>query len=203
MTKSSTSSATLSRPNGVVVWFTGLSGAGKSTIAEALAASLRAEGRLVVLLDGDVIRAQVSKDLGFSRADRDANVARIAQLARDHAEGGAFVLVAAVSPYRGARDAARRAVGAFVEVHVATPLATCIARDVKGLYAKALAGEIDRFTGVSDPYERPEHPELTIDTTAIDLATAVAQVRSTLATRSWLDEQPGAERAKGTEDATT
>jgi adenylylsulfate kinase len=182
---------TLSRsPRGVVVWFTGLSGAGKTTVADAVASDLRADGQSVVVLDGDVIRAQLSKDLGFSREDRDANVARIAQLARDHAETSAFVLVAVVSPYQNARDAARVAIGAFVEVHVATPLVTCIARDVKGLYKKALAGEIDRFTGVSDPYEPPQTPELTLDTTTIDITTAAKRVRGALVALGWLDDRP-------------
>ncbi len=190
MTKTS-GATTLSRaPSGVVVWFTGLSGAGKSTLAEAVAENLRAEGRRVVVLDGDVIRAQLSKDLGFSREDRDANVARIAELARERASSSEFVLVAAVSPYQRAREAARNVIGAFVEVHVSTPLATCVARDVKGLYAKALAGEIDRFTGVSDPYEAPSSPELTIDTTAIDIGIAAQRVRNTLARLGWLTDDP-------------
>jgi len=164
----------------VVVWFTGLSGAGKSTIASALAPELVAAGKRVEVLDGDIVRAHLSKGLGFSREDRDTNVARIAFVAHLLARNGVTVLVAAVSPYRKAREAARETIGDFVEVHVAPPLEECVARDTKGLYKKALAGEIQQFTGVSDPYEPPEAPELTIDTSSVDIATGVARVKARL-----------------------
>src|SRR5438445_346516 len=140
---------------GAVVWFTGLSGAGKTTLADALAPELRAAGKKVELLDGDVVRTHLSKGLGFSREDRDTNIARIAFVAHLLARNGVYVLVSAISPIRSARDAARQTIGEFVEVHVAPPLETCIERDVKGLYKKAIAGEIAQFTGVSDPYEEP------------------------------------------------
>src|SRR6202453_3409919 len=140
---------------GVVVWFTGLSGAGKSTLTEALVPELRAAGKRVEVLDGDVVRTHLSKGLGFSREDRDTNIARIAFVAHLLARNGVYVLVAAISPFRSARDAARQTIGDFVEVHVAPPLDECIKRDVKGLYKKALSGEIQQFTGVSDPYEEP------------------------------------------------
>ena len=197
MTNTSRSLTVPRRSHGVVVWFTGLSGAGKTTVAHAVAADLEAAGQRAVVLDGDVVRARISKDLGFSRADRDTNVARIAELAREEATQHDFVLVAVVSPYREARDAARTALGSFVEVHVSTPLATCAARDAKGLYARAFAGEIQQFTGVSDPYEPPLRPELTLDTTAIDVPTASARVVSTLTRLGWLAPPQGPNRDPG------
>ena len=149
---------------GVVLWFTGLSGAGKSTLAEAIAPRLRAAGKKVEILDGDVVRTHLSKGLGFSREDRDTNIARIAFVAHLLQRNGVVVLVAAISPFRETRDAARSLIGDFVEIHVAPPLDECIKRDVKGLYKKAIAGEIPQFTGISDPYEAPLEAELEIDT---------------------------------------
>jgi adenylyl-sulfate kinase len=166
--------------HGVVVWFTGLSGAGKSTLTEALVPELRAAGRKVEVLDGDVVRTHLSKGLGFSREDRDTNIARIAFVAHLLARNGVVVLVAAISPCRGARDAARALIGDFVEVHVAPPIEECIKRDVKGLYKKALAGEIQQFTGVNDPYEAPLSPELEIDTSKVSVAAGVRTLTSTL-----------------------
>jgi adenylylsulfate kinase len=165
---------------GFVVWFTGLSGAGKSTLADALARHLRSSGKKVELLDGDVVRTHLSKGLGFSREDRDANVARIAFVAHLLARNGVTVLVAAISPFRHARDEARKVIGDFVEVYVAPPPEVCIARDVKGLYKKALAGEIKQFTGVSDPYEEPLAPELVIDTSEGTVETGVDRIVSKL-----------------------
>lgn len=170
-----------------MVWLTGLSGAGKSTITEALAPELRAAGRKVEVLDGDVVRTHLSKGLGFSREDRDLNVARIAFVAHLLARNGVAVIVAAVSPYRRARRDARLLIGEFVEVHVAPPLEECIRRDTKGLYEKALAGEIGQFTGVSDPYEPPEDAELVLDTSQIDVATAVARVKGVLEARGYIE----------------
>ncbi|HZD00526.1 MAG TPA: sulfate adenylyltransferase [Actinomycetes bacterium] len=149
---------------GFVVWFTGLSGAGKSTMARALASRLLERGHRLELLDGDEVRTNLSQGLGFSREDRDANIARIGYVAAKLAGHGVAVLVAAISPYREARDRVRSSVDHFVEVHVATPLATCAERDVKGLYARALAGQIPQFTGVSDPYEPPLAPEVVLRT---------------------------------------
>ena len=149
---------------GFVVWLTGLSGAGKTTLAEALIPALEAQGKKIELLDGDLVRTHLSKGLGFSREDRDTNVARIAFVAHLLARNGVVVLVAAISPFRSGRDAARRQIGELVEVHVAPPLEECIKRDVKGLYRKAIAGEIPQFTGVTDPYEAPLSPEITLDT---------------------------------------
>ncbi|MBX3185593.1 MAG: adenylyl-sulfate kinase [Pseudolabrys sp.] len=172
---------------GFVVWFTGLSGAGKSTIADALAPELRAAGRKVELLDGDVVRTHLSKGLGFSREDRDTNIARIAFVAHLLARNGVAVLVSAISPYRETREAARKTIGDFVEVHVAPPLEECIRRDTKGLYKKALAGEIPQFTGISDPYEPPESPELAIDTSRETVDASVARVLAKLVELGRLD----------------
>lgn len=180
-----------------MVWFTGLSGAGKSTIAGALAPELHARGRNVEVLDGDVVRTHLSRGLGFSREDRDLNVARIAFVAHLLARNGVFVIVAAVSPYRNAREEARALIGDFVEVHVAPPLDECIARDTKGLYAKALAGDIPQFTGISDPYEPPERPELVIDTSRTDLATSVQLVTRRLLELGYLDERAEQAHANG------
>jgi len=168
------------------VWLTGLSGAGKTTIAAALVPELRARGLAVELLDGDVVRTHLSRGLGFSREDRETNVARIAFVAHLLARNGVAVVVSAISPYRASRDAARQTIGDFVEVHVAPPLEECIARDTKGLYAKALAGEIPSFTGVSDPYEPPLSPEVTVDTSTLDLDASVARVRAALVARGLL-----------------
>jgi adenylylsulfate kinase len=179
---------------GFVVWLTGLSGAGKSTIADALIVELRAAGKKVELLDGDVVRTHLSKGLGFSREDRDTNVGRIAFVAHLLARNGVAVVVAAVSPYRSGRDEARRTIGDFVEVHVAPPLEECIRRDTKGLYGKALAGEIPRFTGVSDPYEPPLSPELALDTSRIDLRTAVSHVRNKLTELGYLHDGASTEQ---------
>jgi adenylyl-sulfate kinase len=153
--------------SGVVVWFTGLSGAGKSTIAELVGRELEARGEAVDYLDGDVVRTHLSKGLGFSREDRDTNIERIGWVASRLARHGATVLVSVISPYADTRAKVRAMVeehGRFVEVHVATPLDECDRRDVKGLYAKARAGELPEFTGVHDPYEEPESPELRLDT---------------------------------------
>jgi adenylyl-sulfate kinase len=153
--------------DGFVIWITGLSAAGKSTIAGLVATELEGRGALVDRLDGDVIREHLSRDLGFSKEDRDANIARIGWVASRVARAGAAVIVSAISPYREARRNARTLVeehATFVEVYVATSLEECERRDPKGLYVKAHAGEIREFTGVSDPYEAPEHAELVLET---------------------------------------
>ena len=153
---------------GVCVWFTGLSGAGKSTTAEVLTTLLLEHGRQVTLLDGDVVRTHLSRGLGFSKEDRDTNILRIGFVAAEIARHGGVAVCAAVSPYRAARSQARALVGAerFVEVFVDTPLAVCEARDLKGMYARARRGELTGFTGIDDPYEPPERPELVLDTIA-------------------------------------
>jgi adenylyl-sulfate kinase len=154
--------------SGFVLWFTGLSGAGKTTIANVVDPELERRGFVIDHLDGDVVRTHLSKGLGFSKDDRDANIARIAWVASRIARAGAVVIVSAISPYEEARRLARAMVepqAPFIEVHVATPLDECARRDPKGLYAQAFAGEIADFTGVSAPYEEPLHPELRLDTT--------------------------------------
>ena len=152
---------------GFTVWFTGLSGAGKTTIAELVGPELERRGCRVEYLDGDVVRTHLSKGLGFSKEDRDTNIERIGWVASRLTRHGAAVLVSAISPYEETRRKARAMVeefGAFVEVHVATSVEECARRDVKGLYEKAFRGEIKGFTGVDDPYEDPVDPELRIDT---------------------------------------
>lgn len=161
---------------GVTVWFTGLSGAGKTTITKAFEEALRAANCKVEILDGDIIRENLTKGLGFSREDRDENIRRIAFVASLLTRNGVIVLVSAISPYRSTRDAARQAIGSFVEVFVNAPLAVCEERDVKGLYKKARSGEIKQFTGISDPYEAPEHPEVECRTDLETLDESVAKV---------------------------
>jgi sulfate adenylyltransferase len=151
---------------GCCIWFTGLSGAGKSTTAAVVARRLEAEGRTVTILDGDVVRTHLSRGLGFSKEDRDANVRRIGFVAAEVVRHGGIAICAAVSPYRDARADVRAMLprGSMCEVYVSTDLATCEERDPKGMYAAARRGEIKAFTGVDDPYEPPLDPELTIET---------------------------------------
>ena len=152
--------------SGFTLWFTGLSGAGKTTIAELVRPELERRGRLVEWLDGDEVREHLSKGLGFSKEDRDTNIDRIGWVASRLTRHGAAVIVSAISPYRDARDKARAMVeanGTFLEVFVDASVEECARRDVKGLYEKAFKGEIKEFTGVSDPYEAPEHPEIRIE----------------------------------------
>jgi len=151
---------------GVCIWFTGLSGAGKSTTGEVLTVLLQEKGRQVSVLDGDVVRTHLSRGLGFSKEDRDINIRRIGFVASEIVRHGGMVICAAISPYRATRNDVRNMVGAdhFVEVFVDTPLQICEDRDTKGLYAKARRGEIEGFTGIDDPYEAPEYPEIVINT---------------------------------------
>ncbi len=153
--------------SGFTVWFTGLSGAGKSTIANVVGPELEERGHVVEYLDGDVVRTHLSKGLGFTKEDRDTNIERIGWVASRLTRHGAVVLVSAISPYEETRRHARTMVeefGPFVEVFVQASVEACAERDVKGLYAKAFSGEIKEFTGVSDPYEEPSSPELVIPT---------------------------------------
>lgn len=161
---------------GFTIWFTGLSGAGKSTLAEAIATCLRDDGRKVEVLDGDAVRQHLSKGLGFSREDRDTNIKRIAYVCSLLTRNGVISISAAISPYREARAWARSEIGNFVEVYVKCPIEVCRARDVKGLYKLVDAGKIKGFTGVDDPYEEPESPELVVDTANQTLEESLAQI---------------------------
>src|SRR5215216_1338044 len=149
---------------GFTIWFTGLSGAGKSTISEILERELRNYGHKVEVLDGDVVRTHLSKGLGFSKEDRDTNIRRIGWVCEVLTRNDVVAIAAAISPYRSVRDEVRERIGRFVEVFVDVPLETAIQRDVKGLYKQALAGQIRGFTGVDDPYEPPLDPELVVRT---------------------------------------
>ena len=169
--------------SGFVLWFTGLSAAGKTTVGSLVARELEERGYTVEVLDGDVIRTHLSQGLGYSKEDRDTNVARIGWVASRVARAGAAVVVCAISPYEEARRRARTLVeenAPFVEIHVATALDVCAERDPKGLYAKALSGEIEHFTGVSDPYEEPVNPELRLDTAGREPAESAASVLARL-----------------------
>lgn len=148
---------------GVTVWFTGLSGTGKTALAVRLEEELRKRGLKVERLDGDIVRKSLTRDLGFSKEDRDQNIERVTFVAKLLTRNGVVVLCSFISPYREVRARSRQEIGEFVEVYCYAPLETLIERDVKGLYKKAIAGEIEGFTGISDPYEPPQNPEVTID----------------------------------------
>jgi adenylyl-sulfate kinase len=169
---------------GFTLWFTGLSGTGKTTLASALAPLLRARGLKIEVLDGDEVRTNLSKGLGFSKEDRDINIRRIGYVSRLLARHGVGVIAAAISPYREVRDEVRREIeangAAFIEVYIKASLNTLVARDVKGLYARALAGEIKQFTGVSDPYEEPFNPELVIETDQETVEQSIAKILARL-----------------------
>jgi len=177
---------------GITIFFTGLSGAGKSTLARALSARLmEMGGRTVTLLDGDIVRRHLSSELGFNKAHRDINVRRIGFVASEITKHRGIAICAPIAPYRETRRDVRKmveAVGGFVEIYVATPIETCESRDRKGLYAKARAGLIPEFTGVSDPYEVPEHPELAIDTTHLGIEEAIQQILQVLELDGYLRE---------------
>jgi adenylyl-sulfate kinase len=149
---------------GFTLWFTGMSGSGKTTLARAVEAALRQRGLKVEVLDGDVVRTNLSKGLGFSKEDRDTNIKRIGFVCKLLARNGVVAIGSAISPYREVRDFIRQDIGRFVEVYCQCPLDVLVDRDVKGLYKKALAVEIEHFTGVSDPYEEPLHPEVVVNT---------------------------------------
>jgi adenylyl-sulfate kinase len=149
---------------GFTLWFTGLSGAGKTTLARLVETELSARGHKVEVLDGDIIRTNLSKGLGFSKEDRDTNIRRIGFVCNLLTRNDVVAIAAAISPYREVREELRRDIGAFVEVYVSCPISVLAERDVKGLYKKALAGEIKNFTGVDDPYESPLAPEVIVET---------------------------------------
>lgn len=171
---------------GVTVWFTGLSGAGKTTITKELADKLKAQGCKIEILDGDIIRQNLTKGLGFSKEDRDENIRRIGFVSHLLTRNGVIVLVSAISPYREIREEVRKRIGDFVEVYVNAPLAVCEDRDVKGLYERARAGEIKGFTGIDDPYEEPLNPEVECRTDQEELSGSVTKVISKLKEMNYL-----------------
>ncbi len=181
---------TVTRP-GFCFWFTGLSGSGKTTTADAVVALLEARGRVVTVLDGDVVRTHLSKGLGFSREDRDTNVRRIGFVAGEVVRHGGIVVAAVVSPYRATREEVRGMLpkGTFLEVFVDTPIEICEARDVKGWYAKARSGEVTGLTGIDDPYEPPTSPELRLETVGTTVDANAQRVLELLVRRG--DLAPG------------
>ena len=173
---------------GFTLWFTGLSGAGKTTVSEIVEKKIRERRGNVEVLDGDIVRTNLSKGLGFSREDRDTNVLRIGFVANLLTRNGAPVIVSAISPYKEARDMVRRDIGdGFIEVYVRCPIEVCAERDVKGLYKKAYAGEIPEFTGVSDPYEPPAAPELVLNTDEEETEESARKVIAKLEELGYLD----------------
>lgn len=162
--------------HGLTIWLTGLSGAGKTTIATRVASTLGSRGLAVEVLDGDAVRRTLNAGLGFTKEDRDTNVRRLGYVAELLTHHGVVVIVAAISPYREAREEVRAQIGSFLEVYVRCSVDELVRRDVKGLYARAIAGEIDHFTGVSDPYEVPERPDVLVDTALDTVEESVARV---------------------------
>ena len=171
---------------GVAVWFTGFSGAGKSTIADALTDKLKSAGYQLEVLDGDEIRENLTKDLGFSKEDRDTNIRRIGFVAKLLARNGVIVLVPVISPYRAIREEIRKNIDNFVEVFVNAPISVCEDRDVKGLYKKVRAGQIKQFTGIDDPYEPPLNPEVECRTDLEELSESVDKIFSALKTSGYI-----------------
>jgi len=180
---------------GVTIWFTGLSGAGKTTITQALAKTLQEKECKLEVLDGDIVRQNLTKGLGFSKEDRDENIRRIGFVSHLLTRNGVIVLVSAISPYRAIREEVRQKVGDFLEIYVNAPLATCEERDVKGLYKRARAGEILGFTGIDDPYEPPLNPEVECRTDQEELSESVAKVLQKLEELGYLPKQLAVEGA--------
>lgn len=178
----------MKQSNGLTIWLTGLSGSGKSTIAEALTNRLRSEGKAVEWLDGDELRKWLGYGLGFSKSDRFENVRRAVYVAELLNRHGVMVIVSLISPYAEMRKYARQTLPAFMEVYMDCPLEVCEARDVKGLYAKARSGEIQAFTGISDPYEAPEHAELVLQTAETTIESCVEQLLQYVRSKEILQE---------------
>lgn len=181
--------------NSFTLWFTGLSGSGKSTLSEVIERRLKEHGRNVEILDGDIVRTHLSKGLGFSREDRDTNIQRIGFVCGLLTRNGAICISAAISPYREARAWARREIGNFVEVYVKCPLEVCRQRDVKGLYKSVDEGKIKNFTGVDDPYDEPEHPELVIETDKETIEESVGRIFAKLVELEYLEAEETREDA--------
>ncbi|MDI9640321.1 adenylyl-sulfate kinase [Geitlerinema splendidum] len=182
--------------SGVTLWFTGLSGAGKTTLSQAVAEVLRRNGYRIEVLDGDIVRKNLSKGLGFSKSDRDENIRRIGFVAHLLSRNGVIVLVSAISPYQTIRDEVRDRIGNFVEIYVNAPLDVCEARDVKGLYKRARAGEIQGFTGIDDPYEAPVKPEIECRTDRETVAESVAKILGKLTEFGYLASVPSSGEAE-------
>jgi len=179
-------SAVATRNHGFTIWFTGLSGAGKSTLSRALAEILRSRLWNVEVLDGDEVRENLSKGLGFSREDRDTNIRRIGYVCHLLSRNGVVAVSAAISPFREVRDENRRRIGNFIEIYVKCPLEVLIQRDVKGLYKKALAGQIKDFTGVSHPYEEPLQPEILLETSTESVKESLNRIVRYLEEKRWI-----------------
>lgn len=187
----------MSQEQGFTLWFTGLSGAGKSTLANLAALELRERGHRVEILDGDEVRTNLSKGLGFSKEDRDTNIRRIGYVCRLLSRNGVVAVSAAISPYRDIRDEVRRTHDRFFEVFVKCSLDELVRRDVKGLYEKALRGEIANFTGVSDPYEEPLDPELVVESDREAVEESLAKLIGTLENRGYIAGAPVARKTAG------
>src|SRR6266496_1464426 len=178
---------------GFTIWFTGLSGSGKSTLSEVIEQHMKALGRNVEVLDGDIVRTHLSKGLGFSREDRDTNIKRIGFVCNLLTRNGVICISAAIAPYREARDWARKEIGNFVEVYVRCPIDVCRQRDVKGLYKLVDEGKIKNFTGVDDPYEEPEHPDLVIETDKETIEESVSRIFAKLEELGYLEPEDRSE----------
>ena len=174
---------------GFTIWFTGLSGAGKSTLSKIIEQRLKARNRNVEVLDGDIVRTHLSKGLGFSREDRNTNIQRIAFVCSLLTRNGVIAIAAAISPYREAREWARKEIGNFVEVYIKCPIDVCRERDVKGLYKLADEGKLKGFTGVDDPYEEPERPQLVIETDKETIEESVARIFAKLEELGYLEPE--------------
>jgi adenylyl-sulfate kinase len=185
---------------GFTVWFTGLSGAGKTTLAQLLEKELRNRGLRVEVLDGDVIRTNLSRGLGFSKEDRDTNIRRIGFVCHLLSRNGVAAIAAAISPYRDIRNEVRQMIGNFVEVYVDCPVEVCAQRDAKGLYQKAFNGEISNFTGVSDPYEPPENPEVVLKTAEESPEESCRKILSKLEELGYIPSAPEEDQAYSEEE---
>ena len=179
----------MTEQRGFTLWLTGLSGSGKTTIAKEVERELRQRGLKVERLDGDIVRQSLTRDLGFSKEDRDKNIERVTFVAKLLTRNGVAVICSFISPYQARRDKSRAEIGEFIEAYVECPVEVCAERDVKGLYAKAFAGEIANFTGVSDPYEPPENPAIVCHTAQETLAESTAQVIAYLEEAGYIPAQ--------------
>ncbi|RLC72897.1 MAG: adenylyl-sulfate kinase [Chloroflexi bacterium] len=179
----------MAEQKGFTLWFTGLSGSGKTTLAKAVEQELRKRGLKVERLDGDIVRRSLTRDLGFSKEDRDKNIERVTFVAKLLTRNGVATLCSFISPYREVRARSRAEIGNFVEVYCECPLETCIERDVKGLYKKAINGEIENFTGISDPYEPPENPEIVVHTGSETVEESTAIILRRLAELGYIEPE--------------